>query len=197
MVMTEFVDFSCANCGKQVRDYASNRLRKREPHWKFYCSRKCKSIQQTGSLQDTDKFWSRVQKSDGCWLWTGALSGTGYGNLRIGGKYWRAHQVSWVLTYGEIPKGIFVLHKCDNPPCVRPDHLFLGTGLDNTRDASRKYRLHPGERNWSAKLTEDQVKQIRSKQINGRIDVLKLALEFGCSPLTINDIITRRTWRHI
>ena len=88
-----------------------------------------------------ERFWANVDKSDECWSWTGHKSPRGYGDLRVDGKMMRAPRYSWTLHYGPIPAGLFVLHHCDNPPCVRPDHLFVGTLSDNSQDASRKRRL--------------------------------------------------------
>lgn len=89
------------------------------------------------------RFWSKVQQGEGCWLWTSNVLKNGYGQFWMGAglvpEY--AHRVAWQLTSGPIPDGLFVLHHCDTPTCVRPDHLFLGTHTDNMRDASRKGRL--------------------------------------------------------
>ena len=94
-----------------------------------------------------DRFWKHVVQGDGCWEWKGALDPKGYGRVAHNGKMVRAHRVAFALTYGPIPKGegyhgTCVLHHCDNPPCVRPDHLFLGTNTDNIRDRDSK-RRHP------------------------------------------------------
>lgn len=81
------------------------------------------------------RFWAHVEKSDGCWLWKGARQRSGHGNVNVGGgKHDRAHRVSYRLTYGDIPSGMVVRHRCDNSSCVRPDHLELGTQADNVRD---------------------------------------------------------------
>jgi hypothetical protein len=87
------------------------------------------------------EFWANVQKGDGCWLWTGAINGPGYGSLRLDGqpKSVFAHRLAWQLANGAMPNGL-VLHKCDNPRCVNPDHLFIGTYTDNQRDCVRKGR---------------------------------------------------------
>lgn len=86
-------------------------------------------------------FWKKVIKSDGCWKWTAAKNESGYGMFGIGKKKLdRAHRISWKLLRGDIPKGLFVLHKCDNPECSNPEHLFLGTNLDNVRDMISKGR---------------------------------------------------------
>lgn len=93
-----------------------------------------------------DRFWAKVKKTDGCWVWTGTRAGTMlYGYLRLGGKRGKmvaAHRLSWKMHYGEIEGGAWVLHKCDNPPCVRPDHLWLGTRKENAMDMARKGRAN-------------------------------------------------------
>ena len=93
-----------------------------------------------------ERFWAKVDRSGECWLWTGPQVGRGYGKTSFNGKTQRAHRVSWELTYGPIPAGVFVCHKCDNPLCVRPEHLFLGTPLDNVRDMCAKKRQVSGSK---------------------------------------------------
>lgn len=101
-----------------------------------------------------DRFWQHVAKSEGCWEWTGANSGRGYGRVGVdGGKTTGAHRVSWEMHYGPVPDGCSVLHRCDNRPCVRPDHLFLGDKLANMADMVAKGRAgHTGgvrgDRHW-------------------------------------------------
>lgn len=151
-----------------------------------------------------DRFWGRVDKSGDCWLWTGARNSNGYGNSanpNPGGSR-MAHRIAWELTYGPIPHspgahGTCVLHHCDNPPCVRPDHLFLGTNLDNARDRDRKGRNpnHPGETNGRAKLTADQVRAIRARY-NGN-NAKTMAREYGIGQMTVWRILHRETWRHV
>lgn len=86
------------------------------------------------------RFWPKVDKSENCWLWRGSRQTHGYGTFYYQGTMHLSHRISWILTYGEIPTGLCVLHKCDNPPCVNPQHLFLGTHVDNMIDRERKGR---------------------------------------------------------
>ena len=94
------------------------------------------------------RFWAKVQKTDGCWLWTGGLKVAGYGGFYTDrrGRSVLAHRVAWELTNGPIPEGLDCLHTCDTPSCVRPDHLFLGTHADNMQDAARKGKFQWAER---------------------------------------------------
>lgn len=87
-----------------------------------------------------DRFWRQVVRSATCWEWTGVRTAKGYGRVSIAGRYIYVHRVSWEWHRGPIPPGLLVLHHCDNPPCVRPDHLWLGTMLDNVRDMDSKGR---------------------------------------------------------
>jgi len=87
-----------------------------------------------------ERFWAKVDRSGDCWVWIGTRWPTGYGQMRGDGRQLMAHRVAWQIVKGPIPEGLFVCHKCDNPPCVRPDHLFLGTAADNTRDRDVKGR---------------------------------------------------------
>ena len=99
------------------------------------------------------RFWTKVEKTEGCWLWRGALSRKGYGSFRadaIGGR--QSHRVAWELTHGPIPDGLFVLHRCDTPRCVNPAHLWLGTAADNSRDMALKGRAASGERHRETML---------------------------------------------
>ena len=99
------------------------------------------------------KFWAKVDKGDGagCWLWTGKTNRDGYGVLTRQRKGWFAHRYSWTLANGDIPDGMMACHTCDNPPCIRPDHLFLGTRADNLRDMRAKGRGRgPGHATASA-----------------------------------------------
>jgi hypothetical protein len=154
-------------------------------------------IECTDSL--AERFWSRVDKQsgDGCWLWQGATLKDGYGVFSPRAHTaWKAHRFSWVATYGPIPTGMMVCHKCDVRNCVRPDHLWLGTCQDNLSDMAAKGRSTLGERNVKAKLTEDQVREIRQHYRNGALQV-DLARQYGVRQANISDIVRRETWKHV
>ena len=139
------------------------------------------------------------EPNTGCYLWLGTLSNQGYGIVHnpADGKQMRASRVAFSRAHGPIPYGLFVLHKCDNPPCVNPDHLFLGTQADNMRDRLEKGRWKgggpPGEAAPLAKLTSDAVTAIRSSSEGGGV----LARRYGVTRWTIMDIRHRRTWHHL
>lgn len=141
--------------------------------------------------------WSMVNKTplDECWNFTGCKS-HGYGAINVRGKRQFAHRLAWIYTYGPIPEGMFVCHKCDNPACCNPNHLFLGTQDDNMRDASEKLRCHIGEKNYNAKLTEEQVKQI-VQLANENMTRKELGQRFGVSRQTINSIINGHDWKYL
>lgn len=133
-----------------------------------------------------ERFWSKVNKTSECWLWTGELR-EGYGRFNIDGKYLSAHRVSWLLDDKTIPDGLLLRHKCRNRNCVNPEHLETGTQKENCED-----RIRDGT--FYRKLTGEQVLQIRARSTeNQRL----LGEEFGVNQTTISDIITRKTWRHL
>lgn len=143
--------------------------------------------------------WSVPEPNSGCFLWLGGLSGDGYGKSWYRGKGIRAHRLAWIAAKGSVPPETQVLHKCDTPLCVNPEHLFLGTHLDNMRDASKKGRLHGkpprkiGEAHPAAKLTEQQVLEIRASGIGCRI----AARMYGVTSDHILHIRSGRKWRHL
>lgn len=147
------------------------------------------------------RFWAKVKKTHKCWLWTASLSAGRYGNIGLGGRgrMVKAHRASWVLHFGEIPKGMNVLHRCDNTICVRPDHLFLGTQAQNIADMDRKGRRRPsrGERFPQSKLTEKSVRKIRDMYIPGQVRQVDLAKMFGVSHVVIGKVIRKQAWKHV
>lgn len=136
------------------------------------------------------RFLSHVEKTDDCWLWTGAKT-CGYGRFGVGDKVFVSSRVAYELWVGEIPDGLVVRHKCRNRHCVNPEHLETGTQSENVADTLRDGTMARGEKMGSAKLTEDQVRDIRNR-VNQTHQAL--ADEFGVSRRTIGFIINRVNW---
>lgn len=186
-----------------------------------------------------ERFWAKATSGDGCWEWMGPRVGIGYGSFWANGKTVRAHRLAWELVNGPIPTGLSVLHRCDNPPCVRPDHLFIGTNADNSKDMVQKGRsptglrngkytmpertprgerhgsrtcpgalpagdahwsrvdpgkVSRGERNGWAKLTEEQVKEIRATYKPRVVTQASLGEKFGVTQACISLIVRGQNW---
>lgn len=136
-----------------------------------------------------------------CWYWVATTDQSGYGLINAMGET-RAHRLSWRLLKGNIPNGMSVLHKCDVRGCVNPEHLFLGTQLDNMRDCKQKGRIKPpkgrcGQRNPMSRLTEDNVQAIRSEYSAGGISQKKLAIKYKVAVMTVNQAIRRISWAKV
>lgn len=144
-----------------------------------------------------ENFWTKVKKTDNCWLWQAATAGKGYGVIRFEARQQYAHRVSWQLHFGKIPFSMCVLHKCDIPSCVNPEHLFLGTIADNNADMKQKGRWAHGEKFGRAVLNLQQVNEIRSRLINRkRGDVPKIAREMGIAKWLVANIAYKpEIWR--
>lgn len=162
----------------------------------------------------TKMFWERVKITPDCWLWIGNLNKKrgGYGYFKSKGKIWRAHRLSYEIHCGEFDKNMDVCHKCDNPPCVNPNHLFLGTAKDNCQDTARKGRtrrgkdhglnVHPerkpwGERNGNAKLNKESVISIRELYSSRIFSADQLSKKYGVSPFTIYRVVNRKLWPNV
>ena len=141
------------------------------------------------------RFWDKLQIGDGCWEWTGATKGWGYGSFFVAGKHRKANRVAWELWHGEDPGEQLVLHKCDNPLCCRPDHLELGDHKENMRQMAERNRCNPnrGEDHPRAKLTAEDVVAIRSSKLSQRA----LARKYGVSQGKIFQVVNRKCWTHI
>jgi len=170
------------------------------------------NFQQRLDILKTD-FWGRVNKSDGCWLWVMGKNKQGYGKINVAGKDALAHRVSYLITKGEIPHGMFVCHTCDNPTCVNPDHLFLGTPADNMADKVKKGRQARGDElrkaqqkgaqtfrrgveTGHAKVNESQVVEIRELSASG-LKYPQIAIRYGISINGVFHIVKRHTWKHV
>jgi hypothetical protein len=145
-----------------------------------------------------ERFLSRINKTDSCWLWIGTKRHqNGYGCLEVDGKLVSAHRFSWLLYHGNIPNDLFVLHKCDNKICVNPDHLFLGTQDENNKDRARKNRSWRGigELSPAHKLTLEEVRNIRKDYNSGFYSQRELARKYKVVQWTIGKIVNRITWK--
>lgn len=161
-----------------------------------FCSRSC--VYQQQHAQSLLRFWSRVTRTATCWLWHGPHDHHGYGRVRVtlqGQILLRAHRLAWVLAVGPIPHELHVCHTCDNPSCVNPAHLFLGTQADNTRDMALKGRGTRGTRSRFAKLTEAQVYAIRA--LESTMSQRRIADLFHVSSGTVGYIHRRATWKYL
>jgi hypothetical protein len=132
----------------------------------------------------------------GCWVWMGSTQVRGYGELISNKRKYLAHRASYEAFVGEIPKGMYVCHACDNVACVNPNHLFLGTQKQNLQDMASKGRSTWGAKNPMAKLTEEQVKEIKQGFAVGKTDT-ELAKQFNMSRQGINNIRNNKLWSYI
>lgn len=161
------------------------------------------------------RFWAHVEKTDGCWLWTGNTDSYGYGRINRGGsdgKHLSTHRVSWEMARGPIPEGLMVLHRCDVPACVRPDHLFTGDASANSHDmvfkgrSKTRARVHGdlvneklqrlGERHGMAKLTANDVRAIRAAYTDGETQAA-ISRRFRVNQAHVSDIVHREVWKHV
>jgi len=192
----------CDGCGTQYRRPPSRVGRSNRE----YCSQACQLATERSSRHLEARFWGKVVKGDNpadCWIWAGSLSSSGYGVLRAGRtgdvhSYW-AHRMSYEMAHGSIPEGMLVCHTCDNRRCVNPDHLFLGTPLDNMLDKCRKGRQRSprGEEKSQAILTEDQVRHIRALHATRKYRQSDIAVQFGLDPAHVGKIVRRVLWKHV
>lgn len=163
-----------------------------------YCSKQC--VKDAKHLTLEERFWEKVgaKTSSGCILWTGKINKQGYGRLYLSPrKETMAHRFSFELFCGHIPDGLFVLHRCDNPPCINPNHLFLGTHQDNDLDRCRKGRTAKGPQLPHTKLTASQVSEIRRLYQRGRLTHKQLGKRFKVTACNILAVVRGKSWKHV
>lgn len=152
------------------------------------------------------RFWSKVKigDPDECWNWLAGLTSTGYGMFNFDNKPLKASRVAWMLTSGEIPNNLCVCHKCDNPLCCNPKHLFLGTRKENSEDMVKKGRQSRGKKHGDTvrgelnpvhKLTWDTVREIRMRYGDGNITMTQLAKEYSVDRKLIHNIVYKKAWK--
>jgi len=142
-----------------------------------------------------ERFWSKVDKSGGCWLWRASrFLSTGYGRIHVNGRSCGAHRIAWELTFGTIPEGLFVCHRCDNKTCCNPAHLFLGTADDNMQDKTNKGRATRGADVNTCRLSRDQVQEVRAEYRSGKVTQQQLANRYGVKQPAISKIVLRTSW---
>lgn len=152
------------------------------------------------------RLWPRlVTTNTGCMEWSGSRNEHGYGSLRINHILVKAHRFAWELTYGPIPSGVDVCHRCDNPPCCNPQHLFLGNASDNGQDMATKgrhgawtqpQRVARGTRHWGAKLDDARVREVRLA-CQTKESVSSIARRFKVSRATIRSVRDGVNWKHV
>jgi hypothetical protein len=200
--------FMCKFCGKE-NEFKDGYTKQR------YCNRVCwYKSQELKDLNRKRFLWSlatleqkfermkvhyekNVIRKEGCWDWGGYFDKNGYGLFHSGhSRQTRAHRFSWELYNGKIPQGLNVLHRCDNPKCSNPEHLFLGTTQDNAIDMAQKGRSTLGEKNPNSKLSDDDVREIR-KRLEMGVTQTRVANDFSMSYNAIRRIKLGQSWKHI
>lgn len=149
-----------------------------------------------------EEFWSRIHPdlNSGCWLWAGGTHPGGYGTVKLGGRWWKAHRLAWSLLGGSLPAGLHACHKCDTPACVNPAHIFLGTDADNAADKTRKgrggYGVTRGEKNPRTQATDEKVVTIRALSDSG-MSAPRIAAQLSLPVYVVRTIARRQGWRHV
>ena len=149
--------------------------------------------------QTPEEFFAKAVEVDGCLVWSGTKSKDGYGQTSYQGKQILAHRLAYLLTHGSIPEGVEICHDCDNPPCIKPAHLFPGTHAENMSDMKAKKRSGrlPGSKHGRAKITEETVLQIRKEYIPLKFTYRMLSEKHGVSMRAVEHILRGDQWQHI
>lgn len=194
------VECDCERCGKKFLTVPS-RITNGRGH---FCSRDCAYPLRNTSREERFFLFVGKKQENGCILWCGLIEKNGYGRL-VAGEYktgrgiW-AHRLAYEVLVGPIPEGMEVCHNCpggDNPPCINPVHLFLGTHAENMADMSKKGRAATGTRSASSKLTDELVREIRKLYDTGEFTQEELGCRFGVGGPTIHNVANRQTWKHV
>lgn len=155
----------------------------------------------TFSAHDVARFMTKVDQGDECWMWKGGRYNTDYGRFCANARMYLAHRASYEIFVGPIPEGAFILHSCDNPPCVNPAHLRAGDHRENMADMKERGRAKSpclaGERHPHARLSEDDVREIRRRYASGKESQQRIADDFGVRQTLISQIVLRQAWRHV
>lgn len=149
------------------------------------------------SMKLEERFLSKVDKTEECWLWTAALSHNGYGRMRVGKKIVRATHISMALYHPDLAPGEVVMHSCDNPICVNPSHLSWGTQMENIADRDSKNRQAKGEKNGASKITADIAQNIRVRYAEKKVTQKELAALYGISQRSVSYIVNGKTWSSV
>lgn len=185
--------YACTNCAAQF-------TRKNRADGLPHCSHACYVARKQAHDSLAARFWSKVTKTDDCWIWTGHRGAPGYGMILRGvasgdrDVVVYAHRVSFEIHHGPIPEGLVVRHSCDVRLCVRPDHLSLGTQADNMRDMVERGRSAKGYRHSQAKLADADVAAIRARLAAGDTQS-SIAIDYGVTQSAISGIKTGKRWR--
>lgn len=188
---TNATNLFCQQCGAALKS-----------GWNMaFCSTRCRNIASADHSSEAlmKRFWKKVDKAPGfgprgdCWRWTARVDGHGYGEIKVAGRYKKAHRLA-LFGPDDLQNPLLACHRCDNPKCVRPDHLFAGQSVDNVRDMFAKGRANnTGSQKRTRKLTEDQVRDVRASGSSQR----EAAAKHGVSPYTIAGVRKRTLYKDI
>jgi len=189
----------CSHCQTPFRTYPSELLSGKGRFCSRRCARAYEKLLSNTPERIAKRFWPKVDK-DGpihpalgtpCWIWTASRDPSSYGRFTVNAVPQLAHRVSYELAYGPLPVGQLALHKCDNPPCVNPTHLFAGTNQDNMDDMYSKGRQASGERHGLARLSDESAEAVRVRYADGGVTYGQLAAEYGVSKDVIGYAVRR------